>query len=197
MKNTKKALLMTLCAVMLVAASVMGTLAYLQDTTDVVTNTFTVGKVEITLDEAPVDLYGEVVAGDRRTENEYKLIPGHEYKKDPTVHVIAGSEQCWLFVKVENDISAIEADTKIAAQMENNGWKPVAGAENVYYFDGIVDAREVAVDKIVFANFTVAGTADVAQYAEATIEIDAYAIQADGFATAAAAWAANGNQWID
>ncbi|MBQ2690781.1 MAG: hypothetical protein IJF53_01345 [Clostridia bacterium] len=89
MKNTKKALLMTLCAVMLVAASVMGTMAYLTSTTGVVTNTFTVGKVGITLDEAKVTEYG-VKDGDTRVmANTYKLVPGHTYVKDPTVHVAA------------------------------------------------------------------------------------------------------------
>lgn len=47
-------------AVLLVAASVMGTLAYLTST-DTVKNTFTVGKVAITLDEAEVTEYGEAV----------------------------------------------------------------------------------------------------------------------------------------
>ncbi|MBQ3062404.1 MAG: hypothetical protein IJD03_01960, partial [Clostridia bacterium] len=98
MKNTKKALLMTLCAVMLVAASVMGTMAYLTSTTGVVTNTFTVGKVGITLDEAKVTEYG-VKDGDTRVmANTYKLVPGHTYVKDPTVHVAADSEESYLFV---------------------------------------------------------------------------------------------------
>ena len=41
MKTRSKALLLTLCAVLLVAASVLGTMAYLTST-DEVTNTFTV-----------------------------------------------------------------------------------------------------------------------------------------------------------
>ena len=53
MKMKTKALLVLACAVMLVAASVFGTLTYLTDN-DAVTNTFTVGKVNITLDEALV-----------------------------------------------------------------------------------------------------------------------------------------------
>lgn len=44
MKTRSKALLLTLCAVLLVAASVLGTMAYLTST-DEVTNTFTVGQV--------------------------------------------------------------------------------------------------------------------------------------------------------
>jgi len=62
--------------------SVFGTLAYLT-ATDTVTNTFTVGKVQITLDEAPVDANGETTDGDRVKKNNYHLLPGHEYDKDP------------------------------------------------------------------------------------------------------------------
>jgi predicted ribosomally synthesized peptide with SipW-like signal peptide len=53
MKKMYKVMLLVLCAALLIAGSVMGTLAYLKDTKSV-TNTFTVGKVEITLDEAKI-----------------------------------------------------------------------------------------------------------------------------------------------
>ena len=61
MKTKSKALLLTLCAVLLVAASVMGTMAYLTST-DKVENTFTVGNVTITLDEAKVNTDGTPAA---------------------------------------------------------------------------------------------------------------------------------------
>ena len=50
MKTRSKALLLTLCAVLLVTASVLGTMAFLTST-DEVKNTFTVGSVNIALDE--------------------------------------------------------------------------------------------------------------------------------------------------
>lgn len=53
-KTKTKVLLMSLCAVLLVAASVLGTMAYLTDSKDV-KNTFTVGNVSITMDETDVD----------------------------------------------------------------------------------------------------------------------------------------------
>lgn len=59
-KTKTKALLMSLCAVLLVAASVLGTMAYLTDSKDV-KNTFTVGNVTIKLDEAKVDEKGNLV----------------------------------------------------------------------------------------------------------------------------------------
>ena len=100
MKTKSKALLLTLCAVLLVAASVMGTMAYLTSN-DTVTNTFTVGKVAIKLDEANVGTDGKPVAGaDRVQANEYKLLPGGTYTKDPTVTVLDGSEESYVRMKV-------------------------------------------------------------------------------------------------
>lgn len=95
MKTKSKALLLTLCAVLLVAASVLGTMAYLTST-DTVTNTFTVGKVEIKLDETDV----ANPTGARVTANSYKLMPGTTYTKDPTVTVKAGSEESYVRMKV-------------------------------------------------------------------------------------------------
>ncbi len=100
MKTKSKALLLTLCAVLLVAASVMGTMAYLTST-DTVENTFTVGNVKITLDEAKVNTDGIPAAPAERVKaNEYKLLPGHTYTKDPTVTVKAGSESSYVRMKV-------------------------------------------------------------------------------------------------
>lgn len=95
MKTKSKALLLTLCAVLLVAASVLGTMAYLTST-DTVTNTFTVGKVEIKLDETDVTN----LTGPRVKANSYKLMPGTTYTKDPTVTVKAGSEESYVRMKV-------------------------------------------------------------------------------------------------
>ena len=95
MKTKSKALLLTLCAVLLVAASVLGTMAYLTST-DTVTNTFTVGNVEIKLDETDVTN----PTGSRVQANSYKLMPGTTYTKDPTVTVKAGSEESYVRMKV-------------------------------------------------------------------------------------------------
>ena len=100
MKTKSKALLLTLCAVLLVAASVLGTMAYLTSTAKV-ENTFTVGKVEIKLDEAKVNADGiPVESAARVTANSYKLMPGNTYTKDPTVTVKAGSEASYVRMKV-------------------------------------------------------------------------------------------------
>ena len=186
MKTKSKALLMTLCAVLLVAASVLGTMAYLTSTAKV-TNTFTIGTIGITLDEAKVNTDGTVVANHPRVnENTYKLMPGRTYTKDPIVHVAAGSENSWIFVKVENEIAAIEADKKIAQQITDNGWNALNGVANVYYkeYDGTVN------DLPVFNNFTIRDNVDadeLATYAGKTVKITAYAVQKDNL-TVTQAW---------
>lgn len=182
MKTKSKALLMTLCAVLLVAASVLGTMAYLTST-DKVTNTFTVGQIHITLDEAPVNVDGEEIDGARREWNAYKLVPGHEYKKDPTVHVQGGSENSWIFVKVENGIAAYEAagTTTIAAQIEAKGWTALTGETGVYY--KTYTKAEAETKLVVFDNFTIAEGAEAvpgwADAINANITITAYAGQKD------------------
>lgn len=99
-KTKTKALLMSLCAVLLVAASVLGTMAYLTDSKDV-KNTFTVGNVAIKLDEAKVTTDGKIVQGaDRVQTNDYKLLPGHTYVKDPTVTVLKPSVDSYVRMKV-------------------------------------------------------------------------------------------------
>ena len=183
MKTKSKALILSVCAVLLVAATVLVTMAFLTST-DSVNNTFTVGKVAITLDEAKVDDMGVVdtTATSRVKANTYKLIPGHTYVKDPTVHVDATSEESWLFVKLENGLVNIIDNTTIEDQMKANGWTAVSGKTGVYAYSSKVSAGQ---NVKVFDSFKLTGTADVASYANAKITVTAYAIQADGFATSA------------
>ena len=105
MKKAKKALLLVLCAALLVSASVMGTVAYLT-AEDSVENTFTVGKVQIKLDEAKVNKDGTYATNheNRVEKNEYHLLPGQTYIKDPTVTLLQGSEKSYvrMLVKVAN-----------------------------------------------------------------------------------------------
>ena len=149
MKTKSKALLLTLCAVLLVAASVLGTMAYLTST-DTVTNTFTVGKVEIKLDEAKVNADGIPVEGaDRVTANSYKLMPGNTYTKDPTVTVKAGSEESYVRMKV-----TFNNATKIIALCTDPEWAEdgPTGTEKAYplmYMVNFVEANAAKWDGII------------------------------------------------
>lgn len=135
MKTKSKALLLTLCAVLLVAASVLGTMAYLTST-DTVTNTFTIGKVEITLDETDVTNPN----GPRVKANSYKLMPGTTYTKDPTVTVKAGSEESYVRMKVTfnnaTEIIALCTDPEFADE--------VTGVENAFPLIRMVNYTDTA-----------------------------------------------------
>lgn len=209
MKTKSKALLLSLCAVVLVAASVLGTMAYLTSKSEV-QNTFTVGSVKITLDEVkvnpegnPVDEYGNIVGyanAPRVTENTYKLMPGHRYLKDPTVHIAEGSEPCYvrMFVTISkaDALSALYND-----QWTPTDWGVTAGDGWDYYEEGFTvdDAAKTATYEFrceneqypgdmpaLFTSFTVDGNLTGEQIATLegmTITVTAEAIQADGFDT--------------
>lgn len=91
-------------AVLLVVASVFGTVAYMTSK-DEVKNTFTLGKMAIDLDEAQVTEAGKPVEGAARVkENSYKLVPGLTYTKDPMVTVLDGSEASYVRVETEETL---------------------------------------------------------------------------------------------
>lgn len=124
MKKKYNLFYLLICAVLLVVVSVCGTLAYLTDK-DVVTNTFTVGSVGLTLDEAEVNADGTYKRGhdNRVKSNTYRLIPGHTYQKDPTVTVEAGSEAAYV-----RAIVAVERIDQMKLALPNS-----VGSE---YYDG-------------------------------------------------------------
>ncbi|MGN0798891.1 MAG: SipW-dependent-type signal peptide-containing protein [Christensenellales bacterium] len=214
MKTKSKILLLTLCAVALVAASVLGTLAYLTST-DTVTNTFTVGNVQIKLDEAKVNPDGTLVyEQDGKTpvarvkENSYKLLPGHEYTKDPTVTVLEGSESSYIRMLVtineQADLDAIFAPNGGLRLTEffggiSSDWTLAKETENSddtrtyeFRYKETVAAPTADVKlAALFTSITVPGTitGDQLKTIEGLqISVVAQAIQADGFDTAADAW---------
>ena len=220
MKKLTKTLLLVLCALLLVAGSVLGTVAYLTSQ-DQVVNTFTVGKVAIKLDEAPVDANGVATSEDRVKANEYHLLPGHDYDKDPTVTVLANSEECYvrMLVTVENMAAMKVAFPKTDADFadfygpgdvfllqnlvtgwDSNAWTYVdckeANGSATYEFRFYTTVAKSASNTVLpalFQNIVVPGEINNAQLAmlqDATITVEAHAIQADGFTTADAAWAA-------
>lgn len=87
----KKKILALCLVVVLVATAITGvTLAYFTDVTDTATNTFTVGNVDIELDEPNWN----------PKENGNNIMPGAEFPKDPTITVAADSEDCYMFLDV-------------------------------------------------------------------------------------------------
>lgn len=133
----RKAFVAVICAGVL-ALGTAGTVAYFTDS-ERATNTFTVGHVEITLDEAKVNADGTVVEGaDRVTENEYHLLPGHTYVKDPTVTVIEGSGESYVRMLVE-----VKGLDKLKEAL------PDEGATAKYYADGEDGSRVFLLQNLV------------------------------------------------
>ena len=212
-KNMKKKLLIMSVAMVLVCAFAVGmTIAYLTDH-ETVTNTFTVGNVQIKLDEAKVDVYGvpQGSPAPRVPENTYKLIPGHTYTKDPTVTVLSGSEESYIKMTVTvtksdvldaifgtdgADLTSIFKDYNPANWIYKGNTEDTENHTRTYefWYKETVDAREDAVKlEPLFTSIVVPDFITGDQLAELqtmTITVNAYAIQADGFADAEAAWAA-------
>ena len=206
----KKTIALALVLVMVFGATLGGTFAYLTSQ-DTVVNTFTVGNVQIKLDEAKANLDGTLVENaDRVKANSYKLLPGHTYNKDPMVTVLSGSESAYIKMTVTftkaAELDAIFAPTgadlaSIFKGYDSTNWiakgntKDTSANTRTYEFwykEAVAAPNgDVALDAL-FDSITVPGTITNKQLAtikDMTITVNAYAIQADGFTTAADAWA--------
>ena len=218
---TKKKALAAILAVALIACVAVGaTLAYLQDKTEVATNVFTLGKVDIKLDEAVIDEDGQ--ATDERTEegnDNYFLMPGQTVDKDPTVTVIGGSEECYVRVFVTLDHAdeiyaiyqahnmTLDSALEFFGGYDETVWEPVSmSSANISEGKLVVEFRYVANDGKVAKSSSdtvlapVIETVTLPDFVNNTdtarlpdgfsVEVYAEAIQTKGFADADAAWAA-------
>ena len=131
--NMKKVMALALAMALLVTVAVAGTVAWLMDTTGNVTNTFTVGNIDIDLKEHDLKADGTLDDAVEVTEEDtYKIIPGTSQPKDPFVRVEANSDACWVFIKVEEKNNAA---TYITYSIDKSVWTPLVDANN----DGIAD----------------------------------------------------------
>ena len=198
-----KVLLLAVTAVALVVVSIMGTMAYLTSSA-AVANSFSIGNVGIQMFESHVNPDGtkmdpnEGANGTRKTSsgNVYNLVPAKTYVKDPTIYVDAASEESFLFLKIRNDIRAIEDQSNtMRSQLEANGWEVHHTNQNVivYVYKYTIGANGTAVKSDgnggttpmteipVFEKFTIAANADTSKYGGARVSLVAYAIQKSGF----------------
>lgn len=175
-----KALVALLALVLVIGCSLGGTLAWLTDKTDAVTNTFTVGDINITLDET--------------TGNDYKILPGVNIPKDPKVTVEANSEACWLFVQVkednwpefkENDETTRKVNYSIAedwTELESDVYYRQVNASAEDQLFTILKGNQVTVSE----NLTKTEVNRITTKPQLTFT--AYAVQKEGVNTAAEAW---------
>lgn len=124
MKNMKKILVLALAALLLVAVSVAGTVAYLTAKTDPVTNTFATENIDIIIREHGKGENGEQTEVE---ENTYRLLPGLEQDKDPFVRVTKGS--CYVFIEVVGSTEPKLEDYIDWKNYINEDWAKVEGVE--------------------------------------------------------------------
>ena len=121
-----KVVVLAMAMVLALGCGIGGTLAWLMDTTQKVTNTFTVGNVDIILKESPYNpSTGKYSDPEEGVENEYPAIPGATYKKDPVVAVHEVSENCYLFVEFKYTTAAKEYLNYNSTLTSANGWTQV------------------------------------------------------------------------
>ena len=175
---SSRAFIALLALVLVIGCVAGGTVAWLVAKTDTVVNTFTYGNIDIALAET--------------TGTSYKIIPGTDIPKDPKVTVTAGSEACWLFVKVE-ETGTFVADKVTYAIAD--GWTALPGEDGVYYREVaavtantdfyVLDGNTITVKD----TLTKGDIKDIAA-TNPTLKITAYAVQQENIADAAAAWKA-------
>ena len=192
MKKNKK--LLVLVALFLAVFAVGGTLAYLTDTTEEKTNTFTFGKVDIDLSET-------WNAEDGKGEDGLGLNPGAEVEKKPKITVKEGSKPAYVFMEVEMPAQVNGKDVLILGDIAS-GWTlfKTEGNKKIYAY-----GSETAMTKVsengetsdLFEKVTVNSAlkdTDLASLTNgANIVIKGYAIQADdlgGKTTPTDVWAA-------
>lgn len=201
-----KVMSLVLAFVLVVGASVAGTLAWLTAKTPTVTNTFTSAELfddpdkQFTLWEhkAKDDNGDGVYTLDNSTKvtsNSYSILPGVNIPKNPTVDVEGLEEHAYLYIKVTSTLP-----TGLTYSIDSANWTALSGYNGVYVYSGsnaennIVKATNAAPqtftatiltgNQIVVAD-NYSGTSD-----DITLSFDAYMVQATGNGDSAAdAWA--------
>lgn len=118
-----KVALMSFMACIMIFSVIGGTLSWLMTSTDPIVNVFTYGDIRITLTETK----GEELSDGRY----FKMTPGKVIEKDPKISVLADSEDCWLFVKI--DESSDKALSDYIEYAIADGWTALQEAPGVYF----------------------------------------------------------------
>lgn len=186
MKIFSKRNIIVLAAVLTLAFTALGTtLALLIAKTETVTNTFTFGNINITLEETDSGLDGD----NDSTTNSYKLLPGDEIAKDPKVTVDSDSEDCYLFVVLETSVGFSD----LISYEVNDVFTAVQGETGVYSLevDDTLKGTAISVlkgDKVtVFEDITKETVDNMTEFP--TMKVTAYAVQKANVQDTDEAWA--------
>lgn len=208
----KKYLLFIFCVALISFIMIGVTTAYLTSTDNEV-NVFTVGKVSITLDETEVDELGNKISDKRVNENQYHLIPGYTYIKDPTVTIKKGSNDSYIRILITINKNSELKDlygenftlNDIYANWGEN-WEYIGKKvveENVieyeYQYKNIVNGLNDD-NKLepLFEKFTIPDKTTISELEslkDLKVKIKAQAIQASGFASVKEAWESFATQY--
>ena len=182
----KNVLMMALSLCLVAVIAVGGTLAYLSDTADAVTNTFQFAEgIDVTLSEdEPKPVKNESITVNSDNGYDYtNVVPGQELNKAPKLTVTT-SVDAYVFARV-----SVGANMTLGAITE--GWLPVEGQNNVWY--KAVTGQEAVRDLgTLFTKVTVADMdlSEVTGDELGDIKIEVAAVQQSGFADVKAAYAA-------
>ena len=185
MTTTKKLAIAVVALSLALVCVIGGTLAFLVATSNTVTNTFTYGEISLKLwEENKTNESGM---------NFTNVVPGDEWGKDPVITVVEGSETCYVYVLIDNQLG------DAATYNIGSAWTKVgeSGTKVLYRYNEIVDATDAAKDLEVFTKLTFADDLvndEVDDLAGKNVVISAYAHQSDNTDqttadTAAIAWA--------
>lgn len=176
---SSRTFIMLLALVLVIGVAAGGTVAWLVASSNSVVNTFTYGDINIGLGET--------------TGTDYKIVPGVDINKDPKVTVKANSEACYLFVKVEQTGNFV--DGKVSYSIAD-GWTALEGENGVYYREVAATTADMNFyvlknNKITVSDELTKGDIQNLSGANKTpkLTFTAYAVQKDGIADAATAWA--------
>ena len=179
MSTTKKLTIAVIALALALVCTVGATLAYLVATSNVVTNTFTYGEITIVLEETK----GTLNAQDDSKREFANVIPGDVVEKDPVVVVSKGSEKCYLYVLISNELGTA-ATYNISLGNGVDQWTNVAtdGDSVLYRYNSLVDAetQEQRLPVFTTLNFSAALDADgLTALAGKNVVIQAFAHQAE------------------
>ena len=191
MRKSQKFMLISSLLAVITMLTIVPTLSWLSSTSKPVINTFAGGTISIQLDEALVGTDGKAVVGEgaqRVTANSYKYIAGAVLDKDPTPTVQKGSDECYVFLLVENGLN-----DKFTMNYDTTSWLRVAltGSNTVYAYKNKVNAQKTDVKlEPIFTTVTISQeltAEDIAGLGEATLCVTSFALQTANLDAAAAA----------
>lgn len=178
----KKNLLMMALSLCLVAVvAVGGTLAYLSDSSDSVTNTFSFGTIDVTLSEDQPDVTGnETITVNEDNGYSYaNVVPGQTLNKAPKLTVTT-TVDAYVFARVT-------VGENMNLGNITKGWTQVPETNNVWY--KAVSGQESMQDLgTLFTQVTVGTTALDSEDTLGTIKIEVAAVQQAGFNDVKAAY---------